>query len=205
MRTGRNTIVAAALTVLVGCGVSWETSYEPIAQEVTQDWALGSVNVDVPLSLSAGEANVFAPSTDIVWQEELLPVGTTRHAQVDEIMTEAITRGASGLNGTRPIDLNVEVTRFHAISDYARVRLVDEGVHDIKFLLEIVDAETGEVLVPEAEIRTDLAAFVGQESIDALAAGITQRIRITDHVAASIAGLLGTGPDNRNTFRRFGR
>lgn len=205
MRAGRNGILAAALVVLASCGVNWETSYEPVAREVSQDWALGRVNVDVPLSLSVGEANVFAPSTDIVWQEEILPPGTTRHAQVDEIMTEAITRGASGLNGTRPVDLNVEVTRFHALSDYARVRLVNEGVHDITFLMEITDTRTGEVLVPETPIRTDLIAFSGQDSIDALAQGITQRVRITDHVAASIAGFLGTGPDNRNTFRRFGR
>ncbi|MEM9392361.1 MAG: DUF6778 family protein [Pseudomonadota bacterium] len=205
MLTGRNGLLAVVLTVLVGCGVNWATSYEPVPSEVSQNWALGSVNVDVPLTLSAGEANVFAPSSDIVWQEELLEPGEIRHTQVDEIMTEAITRGASGLNGSRPVDLNVEVTRFHALSDYARVRLVDEGVHDITFLMEVVDSRTGEVLVPESEMRTDLIAFAGQESIDALAQGITQRVRITDHVAASIAGFLGTGPDNRGTFRRFGR
>lgn len=205
MRIGRSGFLTAVLVVLAGCGVTWKTAYDPVPSDVSQGWALGSVNVDVPLSLSASEANVFAPSADIVWQEELLLPGTTRHAQVDEIMTEAITRGASGLSGSTPVDLNVEVTRFHALSDYARVRLVDEGVHDITFLMEVVDSSTGDVLVPETEIRTDLIAFAGQESIDALAQGITQRVRITDHVAASIFGFLGVGPDNRNQFRRFGR
>lgn len=200
----RSCILTFVLVAIAGCA-RWETAYTPVSPDVSQNWALGSVSVDVPLTLSAGEANVYAPSSDIVWQEELLPVGTLRHTQVDEIMTEAVTEGASGLSGSRPVDIQVEVSRFHALSDYARVRLTNEGVHDINFTMEVTDAATGEVLMPEQFVRADLVAFTGQESIDALAEGQTQRVRITEHVAATVAGILGTGPDNRNEFYRLGR
>lgn len=197
-------ILALALMTLASCA-NWQTSYTPVSPDVSKNWALGSVSVDVPLSLSAGEANVYAPSADIVWQEEILPPGEIRHTQVDAIMTEAVTRGAAGLSGSRPVNIEVEVTRFHALSDYARVRLTNEGVHDITFLFKVTDARSGEVLVPEQLVRADLIAFSGQDSIDALAIGQTQRVRITDHVAATVAGLLGTGPDNRGEFQRLGR
>ncbi|WP_425090419.1 DUF6778 family protein [Tropicimonas sp. S265A] len=201
----RSVIAAAILTLLVGCA-SWQTAYDaPVSSDVSKNWRLNSVSVDVPLTLSVGEANVYAPSTDIVWQEELLPTGTTRHAQVDAIMTDAVRRGASALPGSRPVDIQVVVSRFHALSDYARVRLSQEGVHNINFTLQVTDAGTGAVLVPATPIQSDLVAFTGQDSIDALAAGQTQKVRITQHVAETVAGFLGVGPDNRAEFTRLGR
>lgn len=201
----RHVIAALALSIVGGCA-TWGTSYvEPVPSEVSQDWTLNSVAVSVPLSLTVSEANVFAPEADIVWQEDLLPPGTTRHAQVDEIMTEAVRRGASTLPGTRPVDVQVQVLTFHALSDYARVRLAYDGVHNIQFNMQVLDAATGEVLVPPSRIMADLPALSGQESIDALAIGQTQRVRISDHVAATVSGFLGTGPDNRDEFLRLGR
>jgi hypothetical protein len=119
-------------------------------------------------------------------------------------MTDGVRRGASTLPGTRPVNVQATVTQFHALSDYARVRLAFDGVHNIQFILQVTDAETGEVLVAPQAVKATLPALSGQESIDALAIGQTQQVRITDHIAETVAAVLGTGPDNRERFLRIG-
>jgi hypothetical protein len=60
------------------------------------------------------------------------------------------------------------------------------------------------VLIPKALIRAELIALSGAEMRAARAKGQTQKSMITNHVARTVAGWLGIGPDNRGSFSRRG-
>jgi hypothetical protein len=192
---------AALLSACVGGGGSFKTDYTPLAADLSRGWRLAEVRVDVPRSLTVSEAKSLLPSADIVWRED--PLGD-RHAQVDKIMTDAITRGAQGLRGPRAVNIEVTVTRFHALTFEAETRPQNWGVHNINFTARVVDARSGEVLVPETAIRAELPAYSGTQMREARRQGQTQKSMITNHVAKTVAGWLGTGPDNRGQFSRQG-
>ena len=192
---------AALLSACVGGGGSFKTDYAPLSPEVSRGWRLAEVRVDVPRSLTVSEAKSLLPSADIVWRED--PLGD-RHAQVDKIMTDAITRGTDGLRGPRAVIIDVTVTRFHALTFEAETRPQNWGVHNINFNATVLDARTGEVLVPQTAIRAELPAYSGTQMREARRQGQTQKSMITNHVAKTVAGWLGTGPDNRGEFSRQG-
>jgi hypothetical protein len=191
----------SALALSACVATTFETAYSPLGADVTRGWRLAGVEVDVPRSLVVSEARTYLPNADIVWRED--PMGD-RYDQVDVIMTRAITEGARGLRGSRPVILKAEVTRFHALTFEAELNLENDGVHNIDFTASVVDARTGEVLVPPTPIRAELIALSGADMRAARAAGRTQKSMITNHVAATVAGWLGTGPDNRGSFARRG-
>ena len=191
---------ALLLTACVG-GATFETDYDPIPADVSAAWRLAEVRVDVPRTLVVSEAKSLLPNADIVWRED--PLGD-RHDQVDVIMTNAITLGAQGLRGRRPVIIAVTVTRFHALTFEAELRGSDWGVHNIDFTASVVDAATGAVLVGPTDIRAELPALSGEQMKAARAQGRTQKSMITNHVARTVQGWLGIGPDNRGEFRRQG-
>jgi len=150
----------------------------PIQSTKSASWRVRDVRVLVPDSLSVSEANLYLPPSDIVWRED--PFGD-RRAQVATIMDTALTDGVKGFHGYQPVDLDVQITRFHALSQKARATV--GGRHTILFLMTIRDAETGLTLVGPVEVEANLAAFGGQKAIDAAMQGETQKVRITRHVA----------------------
>lgn len=193
-------LTALLLSACVGGG-TFETAYAPLPPDVTRSWRVADVRVDVPKSLSVSEAKSLLPSADIVWRED--PLGD-RYAQVATIMETAVRQGAAGLRGSRPVVLDITVTRFHALTFEAEQRGQNWGVHNIQFDAQVSDARTGEVLVPSTMIRAELPALSGDQMRAARQEGVTQKSMITSHVAQTIAGWLGTGPDNRGEFRRQG-
>lgn len=193
-------LTAVLLSACVGGG-TFETAYDPLPADVTRAWRLADVRVNVPRDLTVSEAKSLLPQADIVWRED--PLGD-RYAQVGTIMGEAVTRGASGLRGSRPVVIDVTVTRFHALTFEAEQRGQNWGVHNIRFIAQVSDARTGEVLVPATEIRAELPALSGDQMRAARQKGVTQKSMITSHVAKTVSGWLGTGPDNRGTFSRQG-
>jgi hypothetical protein len=193
-------LTAVLLSACVGGG-TFETAYDPLPADVTRAWRLSDVRVNVPRDLTVSEAKSLLPQADIVWRED--PLGD-RYAQVGKIIDEAVTRGASGLRGARPVVIDVTVTRFHALTFEAEQRGQNWGVHNIQFVAQVSDARTGEVLVPATEIRSELPALSGDQMRAARQKGVTQKSMITSHVAKTVAGWLGTGPDNRGTFSRQG-
>jgi hypothetical protein len=193
-------LTAVLLSACVGGG-TFETAYDPLPADVTRAWRLADVRVNVPRDLTVSEAKSLLPQADIVWRED--PLGD-RYAQVGTIMGEAVTRGASGLRGARPVVIDVTVTRFHALTFEAEQRGQNWGVHNIRFIAQVSDARTGEVLVPATEIRSELPALSGDQMRAARQKGVTQKSMITSHVAKTVSGWLGTGPDNRGTFSRRG-
>ena len=194
----------AGTLALAGCGSSeWSTNYsDMISPAVSQGWQVVSVDVTVPRTLSVSEANSYAPNADIVWRE--FPYGN-RYDQIDAIITTAATRGSASLQGPRKVKLLITMQQFHALSEKARAVLQSSGVHDITFTAQIIDIKTNTPLTAPDIIKADLVAFVGDQAVAAEKQGLSQKVRITSHVAAVIAGWLGTGKDVRGSFSRRGR
>lgn len=203
VRRTKLSLVCAMIALLSACsGGNWKTDYpNNVSAERASGLRVVSVDVRVPRSLSVSEENSFAPDADIVWRED--PPGD-RYEQVDAIMTEAVRRGASKLRGGRGVILQIDVQTFHALSQRARTRLSSSGVHNVSFVARLLDASTRAPVVPDSIIQADLIAFVGNQAVEAEAQGLTQKVRITNHVAKVIEGWLG-GPDIRGSFSRRGR
>lgn len=200
--TRRAALFGMTAVLLSACvGSTHETAYDPLSADVTGGWRLAEVRVDVPKTLTVSEAKSLLPQADIVWRED--PLGD-RYAQVDTIMTNAITKGAQGLRGARPVIIDVTVSRFHALTFEAELRDQNWGVHNIDFTARVVDARTGEVLIPATAIRAETPALSGEQMREARRNGQTQKSMITNHVARTVQGWLGIGPDNRGEFSRQG-
>ncbi|KMW56711.1 putative lipoprotein [Candidatus Rhodobacter oscarellae] len=146
--------------------------------ERAQSYKVLAVNVSVPQTLIVSEKNRYYPSGDIVWRED--PIGN-RHEQVKTIISDALTQGVSNLDGDREVYLDVTVRRFHALTEKARYTV--GGVHAIQFHVRLRDAATNEVVMEPKLIKADFDALGGQAAIQAEAAGKTQKVRITQHLA----------------------
>lgn len=202
--TRRAALLGLSATLLTACvagGGSFKTEYDPVPADVARSWRLAEVRVTVPRSLTVSEAKTLLPNADIVWRED--PMGD-RYDQVGKIVQNAVLRGAQGLRGGRPVIIDITVTRFHALTFEAELSNNNWGVHNIKFVAQVLDAATGEVLLAPTNIRSELPAYSGEQMRAARRKGITQKSMITNHVAATVAGWLGLGPDNRGSFSRQG-
>ncbi|WP_374394054.1 DUF6778 family protein [Tabrizicola sp.] len=202
--TRRSTLLglsALLMSACVGGGGKFETDYTPVPADLAKSWRLAEVRVSVPQTLVVSEAKTLLPRADIVWRED--PLGD-RHAQVGKIIQAAVLRGAQGLRGSRPVIIDITVTRFHALTFEAEMSNHDWGVHNIDLIAQVVDARSGAVLLPATKIRAETPAWSGERMKAARRKGITQKSMITNHVAATIAGWLGLGPDNRGSFTRQG-
>lgn len=145
------------------------------------------VRVSVPPSLKVSEANRYYPGGDIVWRED---GPGDRHAQVQAILEDAFARGTASLpKGSVPVVLDVELSRFHALSEKARYTI--GGVHAIQFTYVLRDPATGAALTPPKFVKADFRALGGQAAIEAERNGITQKRRITEHLAQVIHQELG--------------
>ncbi|MDZ7711415.1 MAG: DUF6778 family protein [Roseovarius sp.] len=192
MRLARLT---AALMLGVGlsacASVDTATRNAPLEMPALQPAALPldvrEVRVSVPRELRVSEANRYLPGGDIVWRED---APGDRHAQVGAILQEALERGVSEMpEGAVPVVLDVELTKFHALSEKARYTI--GGVHAIQFTYTLRDAGTGAALTPPKFVKADFKALGGQAAITAERQGITQRVRITGHLASVIRQELG--------------
>lgn len=190
------------MITLAGCSGNWGVKYDdPPDPSVTRSWKLARVVVSVPDTLTVSEANTYAPNADIVWHGEEFG---DRRAQVRAILTEGLTRGASGLRGNRPVILSARLVQFHGVTPLA-IDQAPGAVHNIKFDLQVVDARTRAPLTEGQRISADLEANVGTAAVIAAVEGNSERVRIVRHLAEVTAGWLGTGPDRRRTFQGFGR
>lgn len=154
-----------------------QADFKPGASPVT----VSQVRVSVPASLTVSEANSYLPKGDIVWRGD--PIGN-RHEQVKTIVETAMTRGVAGLNGPVDVVLDIEMHKFHALTEKARYTV--GGVHGLSFTLTLRDAATGKPVMPPRLVRADLDAFGGAQALRAEARGQTQKVRITNHLAEVI-------------------
>ncbi len=154
---------------------------------VSESYKVVGINVQVPETLTVSEANRYLPKGDIVWRED--PLGN-RHEQVRTIVHNALSQGVSQMDGSREVILDVIVTRFHALTEKARYTV--GGVHAIQFNMQLRDAESGEVVMDSKFIKADFDALGGRAAIRAESQGITQKVRITNHLAHVIKQELGS-------------
>lgn len=199
MKSLQITLISAALLGLTACTTPGLVSRAaaPSTGLLTAEggsiappaYQISAVNVTVPYTLKVSEANSYKPVADIVWRED--PLGD-RYTQVDAIVTDAILAGVSHMQGGREVILNIEITRFHALTE--RTRYSVGGVHDIHFIMDIVDAETGIMIEEGRHVETELKAFGGLAALSAEARGQTQKVRITAHLGQVIRHELAQQP-----------
>ena len=159
----------------------------PVAAPVALN--IASININVPRTLVVSDKNRYYPQGDIVWRGD--PAGD-RHAQVEAIFRDAVTQATQGMSSGTPAILDIEVERFHALTEKARY--LTGGVHDINFALTLRDPATGRALAAPRRMQADLKAFGGSAAIAADQRGETQKVRITAHLAKVIrAELLQPG------------
>ncbi|MEM6588716.1 MAG: DUF6778 family protein [Pseudomonadota bacterium] len=150
-----------------------------VASAAPTSFDVQAVVVTVPRTLKSTEKNRYYPGGDIVWRED--PFGD-RHAQVEAILQSGLELGAASLTaGTVPVEVHVELTRFHALTQKARATI--GGVHDIEFLMSLRDPLTGKAFGPTKLVKADLKAYGGRKAIEAEMRGLTQKVRITNHLA----------------------
>ncbi|MCA8867555.1 MAG: hypothetical protein KDA67_02810 [Rhodobacteraceae bacterium] len=149
-------------------------------------WHIQAVRVNVPDSLTVSEANSYIPSSDIVWRED--PYGD-RRAQVRAIVTDAVASATTDLHGQQAVYLDIEMKRFHALSQKARATV--GGIHNIQMTLSIVDAATNRPLVEPVPVVIKLKALGGQSAINAEMRGETQKVRIEREIAEVVRARLG--------------
>ncbi|MEM8773475.1 MAG: DUF6778 family protein [Pseudomonadota bacterium] len=137
------------------------------------------IRVSVPKTLKVSEANRYYPGGDIVWRED--PIGD-RHAQVKAIVEAGLQEGVDNMGaGQVPVILDVQVTRFHALTEKARY--TTGGVHAIQFHMLLRDAKTGQPIGEPEHVKADFRGLGGRKAIDAENRGITQKYRITKQLA----------------------
>ncbi|MDU9003870.1 DUF6778 family protein [Sedimentitalea todarodis] len=192
----------AGAFMLTACEREWSTDYdEPLSSAATANWRVSSVQVSVPDTLTVSDVNRFFVEADIVWHGD--PAGD-RRAQVKAITTAGVQEAARGLNGSRPVVLDVTVLHFHGVSPITVAR-APGAVHNMKFAAQVRDARTGATLTEPTLILAEMPALVGEAAYYAAQFGPTQKERVTAHIAATFSGWLGTGPDNRGSFISVGK
>lgn len=187
MKMLRNNLMMMTLGLAVSACKAPETVTRaaPMEETVTaamiapaQSYMPASIDVRVPRSLKVSEANLFYPGGDIVWRGDR---PGNRYEQVKTIFDSAAELGFSRVAGERPVAVDIEVTRFHSLTE--KTRYTVGGVHSIKFLITLRDAETGLVLRPTREVNADLQGYGGRMALEAESKGLSQKYRITMHLA----------------------
>ncbi|NCU20316.1 hypothetical protein EOM89_06175 [Candidatus Falkowbacteria bacterium] len=140
-------------------------------------YAVRAVQVRVPDTLRVSEANLFYPLADIVWRGD--PAGN-RYTQVKAIFDAAATRATRPMTKGPRVVAEIDVQRFHCLTEKARYSV--GGVHSIEFLLTVRDARTGALIDGPRKVKADLPASGGNRAIAEDAAGMTQKVLITDHL-----------------------
>jgi len=179
--------LALALSV-TACASTQKVSSNRVIDAAPQTIALAhpaykvqQLSVTVPEELSVSEANVFLPRADIVWRED--PIGD-RRIQVQTILANAISPGASQVSDGRPVTMEVRVNTFHALTE--KTRYTVGGRHNISFDYLLRDAETGIPVAGIQNVELKFKAYGGARAFEAMARGETQKVRITQHVKDKI-------------------
>ncbi|WP_373050749.1 DUF6778 family protein [Thalassovita aquimarina] len=150
--------------------------------------ALADYNIKVSRSLRVSEANMYYPMGDIVWRGDAMG---DRHEQVARIFQDSLIQvQQQNQQGALPGVVDIDLLRFHALTEKTRYTI--GGVHSIAFNMTVRNPVTGEVIVPTYEVKADLRGYGGSKALAAEQQGLTQKLRITRHLANVIAQELAT-------------
>lgn len=186
---GKSLVAMAVLTVgLSGCiyappleSYNPENGGAPLG--AAKEWKLANVRVDVPDDMPvATDPTVRVPDPgSLNWWGD--PPGD-RRAQVEEFMTEAARQGAArALTGDRPVDVDILLKRFHALTPKALATDIQLGVHSIQFDITVEDAATHEVLAEQRDVHADMRAKSGPQAVRDEENGVGMKPQITAHFA----------------------
>ena len=148
---------------------------EGAVREQARDYRIAAYDVLVPRSLEASEANLYYPIADIVWRGD--PFGD-RYEQVEAIFDTAGQNAMRSLNGSRPVRVTVQVTRFHSVTEKARVQV--GGVHSMRFYLTVYDVGSDEPIEGPRLVVADLPALGGEAALASERQGQTMKVRILE-------------------------
>ena len=169
-----------ALLTLGACAAVDE-GYRDLPQgqvrEQARDYRIAAFDVLVPKTLEVSEANLYYPITDIVWRGD--PFGD-RYEQVEAIFDTAGASAARSLDGNRPVRVTVQVTRFHSLTEKARVQV--GGVHSMRFYLTVYDIGSDVPIEGPRWVIADLPALGGSAALRAEREGQTMKVRILEQL-----------------------
>ena len=153
------------------------------------NWKVNAVRVVIPETMTvSSDPKVRKPRDQIVWWGE---AAGDRKVQVSRILENAVRQGASGLRGKRGVNIDVQLAMFHALTPKARANKL-AGRHDLKFTLVVRDAATGTMLAQSGMIDASINAFQGQDAVEAVARGETQKVRITRRITSVVNAWLNS-------------
>jgi hypothetical protein len=183
MKSFKLLFAGLALAALSACGstdsVSRNVSLEfAVASAPAASFTIDQLNISVPETLTVSEAHLLYPVADIVWRGDL---PGDRHEQVLDIFETGMNRGATAFQGKDHVTVDVTVVRFHSLTERARYSY--GGVHSIKFAMTVRDTKTGEIFMDGKIVRADLEGYGGAAAVEAERRGLTQKVRITSHLA----------------------
>lgn len=185
----RRPLSLAVVVLLAGCivpKVSGTDFVKGAGQEASAGLRMNTMTVTIPEAMVvSNETGLrYPPSDHLVWFGD---EAGDKKAQVASLLKQAAEAGALDvLQGNRPVDVDIIVRQFHAMTPRARSTSIQLGVHEIQFDISMTDPVTGEVLASEANISADLNAFSGSEAILADLRGETQKVRIQARVSEVI-------------------
>lgn len=156
------------------------------------------VEVDVPTTLRVSEANSYKPAADIVWHGD--PLGD-RYEQVKAIFENALKVGTETMHKGPKVIVRIEVTKFHALTQ--RTRYTIGGVHAMRFVMSVVDAKTGAVLMAPRNVVADVRASGGPAAIAEDEAGRTQKVVVTEQLVSVIRRELSNPAETRPKMAAF--
>ena len=183
--------------------LEWNTFFdEPLPESLTSNWNVTQVEIIIPERLTVSEENTYAPNADIVWHGD---IRGDRKAQVAAILEAAGIKGTENVKSGRNVHLVLQLEEFHGMTPIGLRKLKFSGIYNIAMVASVHHGPTNEVIVQPTPIYADLEAFTGARFAQAEAEGNTQKKRVTDHIAAVIAGWMNAGPDPRRKIQRRGR
>ena len=141
----------------------------------TRNYDVWAMNFTTKDGLQVSEGNGYYPFTDVVWRGD--PIGD-RPSQIGAMFRTAFERNEPLLNGRTPVVVDVELQRFHGVTE--RTRFSVGGIYNIEFHLTVRHAETGAVLEQTRFVEANLPAPGGAAAILLDQQGQTEKVRVTD-------------------------
>lgn len=186
---------SAAQTSAVTVATQNSSAGSALGDQVAIPLNVVAVKVLVPSTLTVSEADSYLPVADVVWRGE---PKANRLEQVYRIFTEAAAGGTGGLKSGLPVIAEIEVTRFHSVTEKTRNSI--GGNHAMRFMLTVRHAETGEILDGPRPVKADVKASGGTKAIAEDYAGRTQRVVVVERLTEVIFGELKSLKVNPSDF-----
>lgn len=180
----RSFLALPALLTLAGCGVplAQRSDPRPVMQRA---YDLRGFRFAAAQDLEVSERESFYPTADIVWRGD--PFGD-RVAQIGAMFAEAAARNRRVLNGPVPVDVMVQLVRFHGVTN--RTRYTVGGNYNIVFDMTVYAAGSNTVIEPTRRVVGNLDAPGGETAVRLEESGQTQKVRVTDYLTGLLRSQL---------------